>query len=415
MTVTDEVAIIGAGLCGLTLALALHQQSIPCIVYEGRSASEDIGGAIILSPNALRILDELHIYPRIRHLGHESETVLFRTEDDQLVDSYEIGNEEKYGYKGLRIYRYALINELLAALAERHIPVHYGKKFARIRSESERDVSWEWADGSIGRASSLVGCDGIYSRVRAYLYPELKPQFIGIVAVAAAVPTSRVNVPEGYGLPVTIMSQAHGGYIIAPQLPDASELMLGRQRRWGELDREGWEALAADAGWCIDFLSQGAEHFPPIIRSSVANIQRNKINVWPFYVVPRLDRWVSDSGRVAIMGDAAHAIPPSSGQGANQVLEDSYTYALLRGQCTPDSPGNALRRWKDGRQERIDRLLRFAEEMNRRRMTGCVADGSKGEPVMTKITEYLDLDWVFKPDYRAMVHDWVQVNLSSGE
>ncbi|KAF7170984.1 hypothetical protein CNMCM6106_005504 [Aspergillus hiratsukae] len=211
MTVTDEVAIIGAGLCGLTLALALHQQSIPCIVYEGRSASEDIGGAIILSPNALRILDELHIYPRIRHLGHESETVLFRTEDDQLVDSYEIGNEEKYGYKGLRIYRYALINELLAALAERHIPVHYGKKFARIRSESERDVSWEWADGSIGRASSLVGCDGIYSRVRAYLYPELKPQFIGIVAVAAAVPTSRVNVPEGYGLPVTIMSQAHGG------------------------------------------------------------------------------------------------------------------------------------------------------------------------------------------------------------
>lgn len=58
-----------------------------------------IGGAIILSPNALRILDELHIYPRIRHLGHESETVLFRTEDDPLVDSYEIGNEEKYGYK----------------------------------------------------------------------------------------------------------------------------------------------------------------------------------------------------------------------------------------------------------------------------------------------------------------------------
>jgi 2-polyprenyl-6-methoxyphenol hydroxylase-like FAD-dependent oxidoreductase len=338
MTVTEQVALIGAGLSGLTLALALHQQSIPCIVYEGRSAPEDIRGAIILSPNALRILDELHIYARIRSLGHESETVLFRTEDDQLVDSYEIGNE-KYGYKGLRIYRYALINELLAALAERHIPVHYGKKFVRIRSESEHAMSWEWGDG-------------IYSRVRAYLYPELKPQFIGIVAVAAAVPTSCVDVPEGYGLPVAIMSQTHGGYIIAPQLPDGSELMLGRQRRWSELDREGWEALAADEGSCIDFLSQGAEHFPPIIRSSVANIQRDKINVWPFYVVPRLDRWVSDYGRVAIIGDAAHAIPPSSGQGANQVLEDSYTYALLRGQCTPGAIGRALRRWKEGRQEK---------------------------------------------------------------
>ncbi|RHZ64373.1 hypothetical protein CDV55_105724 [Aspergillus turcosus] len=127
MTVTEQVAIIGAGLCGLMLALALHQQSIPCIVYEGRPAPEDIGGAIILSPNALRIPDELHIYPRIRHLGHESQTVLFRTEDNQLVDSYEIGNEEKYGYKGLRIYRYGFITELLALLAERRIPVHYWK------------------------------------------------------------------------------------------------------------------------------------------------------------------------------------------------------------------------------------------------------------------------------------------------
>ncbi|RLL95663.1 hypothetical protein CFD26_104876 [Aspergillus turcosus] len=169
MTVTEQVAIIGAGLCGLMLALALHQQSNPCIVYEGRPAPEDIGGAIILFPKALRILDELHVSPRIRHLGHESETVLFRTEDDRL---------------------------LLAALAEQHIPVHYGKKFARIRSGSERDVSWEWADEHRPRGVS----SGIYSRVRAYLYPELKPQFIGIVAVAAAVPTlptSRVDVPDG--------------------------------------------------------------------------------------------------------------------------------------------------------------------------------------------------------------------------
>jgi hypothetical protein len=53
--------------------------------------------------------------------------------------------------------------------------------------------------------------------------------------------------------------------------------------------------------------------------------------------------------------------------------------------------------------------------MNRRRMTGCVADGSEGKPVMTKITEYLDLDWVFKPDYRGMVNDWVRGTLSAGE
>ncbi|KAE8356120.1 FAD/NAD(P)-binding domain-containing protein [Aspergillus coremiiformis] len=406
MTTIEDVAIIGAGLSGLTLALALHSQSIPCTVYEGRSAPEDIGGAIVLSPNALQILDTLAIYPSIKHEGYECETVVFRTQDDQIIDAYEIGNEEKYGYKALRIYRHIIIRELLRRLSENHIPVHYGKKFLRICAETESQVTWEFSDGSTGRAGSVVGADGIHSRVRQYLYPQVKPRFLGIVAVAATVPSCLVDIPRGYHLPAIIMSPTHPGYIIGSQHPDASEVMLGRQARSVELDRDGWDALIADTRWCIDFLSDGAEGFPPVIRSTVAHIRSDRLNVWPFYVVPRLDGWASDRGRVTILGDAAHAIPPSSGQGANQVFEDVWTYALVRGRGGGAPSGPALRKWSRGRQERIDQLLGFAEEMNRRRMINT----SSVEKTYTtcSMTEYLDLEWVFTPDYPQMVQDWLE-------
>lgn len=95
MKAPTDVAIIGAGLSGLALALSLHKQSIPCTVYEARSASLDIGGAIMLSPNALRILDAVGIYDRIRVHGFEFQNLYFRSSEDEARDSYEFGNRQK--------------------------------------------------------------------------------------------------------------------------------------------------------------------------------------------------------------------------------------------------------------------------------------------------------------------------------
>jgi 2-polyprenyl-6-methoxyphenol hydroxylase-like FAD-dependent oxidoreductase len=66
----DEVAIIGAGLSGLTLAVALHQQGIQSTVYESRAAPLNIGGAVMLSPNALKVLDALEMYNDVRARGY---------------------------------------------------------------------------------------------------------------------------------------------------------------------------------------------------------------------------------------------------------------------------------------------------------------------------------------------------------
>ncbi|KAJ5266457.1 hypothetical protein N7478_009265 [Penicillium angulare] len=397
---SKEVAIIGAGLSGLALALALNQQNIPCTIYESRSASLDIGGAIMLSPNALRILDTLGIYKTIKPLGYEFKRLHFYT--DKPLDSYEFGDDEKYGYDALRIYRYELIDALLKAVQEREIPIHYGKKFIKVNSETETEVTWDFEDGETGQAACLVGADGIHSRVRKYLYPELEPHFTNAVGVTAAV--SRSQIDQGsYEMPLTIMNPQRGAFVIAPQLPDGSEVLIGKQKRVPELDRQGWNDLMSNKEWCVDFLRDGAEDFPQVVQSAVSDIPLNKINLWPFYVVPKLDTWASKNSRVVILGDAAHAIPPSAGQGINQAFEDVYTYALVLSRCQQQNLAHGLEVWQQGRQGRVDRVLELNKQIDARRMP----KEAKHAPSELD-TKAFDLEWLYSPCFNTMVDEWFQ-------
>lgn len=397
---SNNVAIIGAGLSGLVLALALHKQSIPCTIYEARSAPVDIGGAIMLSPNALRILDTLGIYEKIRSRGFEFTNLHFYT--DKPLDFYEFGDREKYTYDALRIYRYELIDALLVTIKEKGISVKYGKKFSRVLTESETEVTWEYEDGQTGRASCLVGADGIHSRVRKYLYPDMEPQFTNVVGVTAAVPTSQLKGMDAFEFPVTIMNPTHGAFVIAKQLPDGSEVLIGKQKRAAALDREGWNKLLNDKQWCVEFLREGSESFPEVVQSSVSDIPMDKINLWPFYVVPKLNTWTSKHSRVIILGDAAHAIPPTAGQGINQAFEDVYIFSLTLAKCQQHELVRGLKAWQRGRQDRIDRVLDLNAQIDAWRMPM--------DPQSTASnfdTKPFDLAWLYGPNFDEMAESWL--------
>src|SRR6201986_2576177 len=106
---TDEVAIIGAGLSGLSLALALHDQGIKATIYESRPAPLNIGGAVMLSPNALKILDALDVYQDVRKRGFNFDLLEMVKVSGEVLEHYEFGGQEKYGYDANRCYRYELI------------------------------------------------------------------------------------------------------------------------------------------------------------------------------------------------------------------------------------------------------------------------------------------------------------------
>ncbi|TFB01477.1 FAD-dependent urate hydroxylase [Trichoderma ghanense] len=405
-TPSPPIAIIGAGLSGLTLALALYNHSIPSTLYESRPSPLDIGGAIMLSPNALKILDFLGVYQHIAPLGFHFEKLYFRSHDDIPIDDFDFSSRDKHGYKALRIYRYQLINVLLSMVRNAGIPVHYNKKFSQVTSETPESVTWTFADGSSATASLLIGADGIHSRVRKHIYPDLTPKFTNMIGVTAAVPRAQLQAEPEYPLPVTIMSPKRGAFVIAPQRADGSEVLIGKQKRLEqEYDRAGWDELMENKSWCVDFLRQGSKDFPPIVAHAVSDIPLKGINLWPFYIVPKLDTWTK--GRVVILGDAAHAIPPTAGQGVNQAFEDVYTFARVvakeREQYQSLEGGDAVRfgrtlkKWQLGRQARVDKVLELNDKLNKRRLPDA---GEVGD------LEPFELDWLYGVDFEELIAEW---------
>ncbi len=315
---TDEVAIIGAGLAGLCLAVALHQQGIKATIYESRSSPLNIGGAVMLAPNALKILDALELYQGVRERGYNFDLLEMVKVNGDVLERYEFGGVEKYGYHANRCYRHELINVILSKVKSLGISVEFGQKYVRVIEESDDEVIWESSDGTKHTTSFLVGADGIHSSVRKYLYPNIEPKFIGMAGITAVAPTSKVTYPHGkIDKPLTIISDK-GAFVIAPQRADASEMFFGKQKRVDEKDKAGWDKFLADKQELVKFLQEDAEAFGEAAVTASANIILEKLNVWPFYVIPPLEKWASAKRRVVILGDSAHAIPPSAGQGISE-------------------------------------------------------------------------------------------------
>jgi 2-polyprenyl-6-methoxyphenol hydroxylase-like FAD-dependent oxidoreductase len=196
-TSTLDVAIIDAGLSGLALALALHQQSIKCTIYEAREAPLNVGGGLMLVPNGLKVLEKLGVYHPLKRKGYNFDRIYFQdAESRRILETIEYGDVERYGFRALRIYRYTVLQELLAAVNEKSIPIYFNRRFDHVISETEDNVTWQFKDESIETASLLIGADGIHSTVRSYLSPGLKPAFASMAAIVAAVPTAQLELPE---------------------------------------------------------------------------------------------------------------------------------------------------------------------------------------------------------------------------
>ncbi|KAI8630532.1 kynurenine 3-monooxygenase [Xylariaceae sp. FL1651] len=376
---TESVAIIGGGLAGMAAALALHGLSIMCSVYEMRdtnAAPPTSSGAVMLSPNALRILDSFGVYHKIEQKSYPFEYMYYKNADEQNVDHYPLGNESTFGYKALRVYRQDLLDVLYEACFEREIPIHFGKKFAEVIDESDIGVSFRFTNGTTETASLLIGSDGIHSRLREYVTPGVQKRFMGLTALTWETPTKQLRIPEekDYKFPVTVLT-ANGAFVLAPQRTDGSAMLAGTQIPIEESlagDREKWNNLFADKQGLIERARKNLDVWPDIVKSSMDNINPESINLWAFYAIPRLQNWTSKKHhRVVILGDAAHAIPPTTGQGASQAFEDVITLTLLLSELKKNPALNwedALQFWQKMRQNRIDDLLVLTKQLNNKRL-----------------------------------------------
>ena len=411
-TPSTQVAIIGAGLSGLSFALALHRFGIASTIWEVRSDHFVQGGAIMLSPNALRILDAIGVYERIRNKGFHFESLTFKDEHDHTTDVYYFGHEHLYGYKAFRVYRQVLIDELKLMLMERGIPARYESRFTHIVAETSETVEFAFADGSTSAASLLIGADGIHSTLRKAMYPTVNPQYLGFVGMTSAIQTSKLRFPANdpnYPLPVAIAAKP-GAFVIAPQDVDGSEVLIGTQGAFPEQDKVGWGNLQADKDEVVRMFRRDAESWPALVRSAIENIDKDTINTWPYYAVPRLEKWSSPAGKVILLGDAAHAVPPTTGQGVNQAFEDVWMLALLLKDVGAGVDlDNALEFWQGWRQRRVDGILALTKAMNNKRLPLVEQQKlPKGEVWSGAVEDAGQMGWLYGPDLEVVVAEWVE-------
>ncbi|KAI0478099.1 FAD dependent oxidoreductase [Xylaria cf. heliscus] len=420
---TDNVAIIGGGLAGMAAALAFNELSIQCAVYEMRdtnAAPPTSSGALMLSPNALRILDRFGLYSKIKELSYAFDYVYYKDADEQTIDQYPLGDDHVFGYPALRIYRQSLLDVLYAACFERNIPIHFSKKFAEVIDESDTHVAFKFADGTTETASLLIGSDGIHSKLRDYVTPGVQKKFVGLAALTWEIPTKQLRIPKekNYKFPVTILT-ANGAFVLAPQKADGSAMLAGTQVPLEDRDRDGWSKLFADKEGLVKLATANLEIWPDIAKSGMENINPETMNVWPFYTIPQLPNWASEKHhRVVILGDAAHAIPPTTGQGASQAFEDVMSLALLLS-ALKENRGlkweDALQFWQKMRQDRINDLLVLTKQLNNKRLP------LEKQKLLSKGDVWVDesaenpsqMAWLYVPKIEETVNSWVEETIAT--
>lgn len=322
----------------------------------------------MLSPNALRILDTLGIYSQIRESGYSFEKATYRDEKGVLLGEYAFGGLQEWAYKALRVDRGQVLDVLEREVKAEGVEIVYDCAFSEVEGETEGGV---WFNVHMGRkiertlmqARKLIGCDGLHSKVRTWVVgAEVKPVYSGTVAVTATAQRSLLRYGEmeeaarKNEVPTQI-STSNGSILMIPKSPDGNTIQLGRQFTLPEQDRAGWQNLGNDKAKLLQMFTSDMNKWPELPRSAMQQVREMDVGIWPYYSLPRLERWISENGDVVIIGDAAHTVIPAAGQGANQAFEDAWTLAKVL------TKRMSLGKWEVKRQQRLDRVTKLSHQL----------------------------------------------------
>jgi len=354
-----DVIVAGGGIAGLTAALAFAQRGFSVQVFERSEVFAEVGAGLQLSPNATRILDRLGVLAALEAVAVRPHSVVLRDAGDLRVLAkvpLDADAEARWKAPYLVVHRADLQQALLAA-ASRHDAIRLATGTG-VRAVQVDPAGIEAAVESGSSTSSIngrlvVGADGVWSKLRAFAAEEntdsfrYPSRFAGHIAwrrtIAADSATARDLKLEG--AVHTFLHQRF--HLVAYPIRAGREVNLVAFTSGKDLP-EDW-AAPADPAPLRAALARTAAPLAALREDAGA------WTAWPIHTAPPDCPWTRAS-KLALIGDAAHAMTPFAAQGAAMAIEDAWTLAAVFG--ASDGLAPALDAWERARRHRIRRVAR---------------------------------------------------------
>lgn len=348
ISIKPSIVIAGGGIAGLSTAIALQQQGIQVTVYDAENPNFIPGAGLGIGANAIQAFDRLNLKSAFMQQGRALSSIQFISAKGRKLNATNFAllpsNEAQY----ISILRSELLELLRSKIDDPKNTIKYEKKCIGIEQNPNKAIL-RFQDGTTAEADAVIGADGIHSAIRSQLFPA-----------------SRIR-SAGYSCWTGVISQ----------LPDGIDDTYATET-WGPAGRIGIVPLSGGrAYWficindpinkkAIETLDELIEHFKGY-HSSVIDVLRasdpNQVSYQPIMDLHPMPQFTK--GRIALIGDAAHAATPNLGQGACQAIEDAVILAKEIGrQSTVEQ---ALRRFEQLRMKRVNKITRIS------RMLGVVA------------------------------------------
>ena len=337
-----RAVVVGGGIGGTAAAVALARAGIDVQVYEQAQQVAEVGAGVSLAPNGLRMLERLGVGDGIGRLGARHVSTQLTLSDGRPA-RHEPHQFARAG-RNVGIHRADLLGLLAAELPPG--TVRTGHRCTGLRQDADGAMVG-FANGATATADVVIGADGIHSVLQGFVVAPAEPIFSGVVAYRGLVPC-----PDGYPAGTMRMWVGESKHFLVFPVRAGRLLNYVGFVPSDTSVRESWsapgdpDALAAHfAGW------------DPVIGGIIAAISGPGGSgfQWGMYDRAPLPRW--SSGRLTLLGDAAHPMLPHLGQGVNQALEDAVALAALLGAVTSSaSVPRALAAYEELRRDRTARV-----------------------------------------------------------
>lgn len=342
----STIAIIGAGIGGLTAAALLQRRGHDVRVYEQAKKFARVGAGIQQSANALKVLREIGLEDKLRAIAFQPKYWNNREWDTGAV-KYELplgdAFEARYGAPYLLLHRGDLHEALFGAVdADR---IHLDMQLSGLESR-EDGVSLRFANGEVREVDGVVGADGVHSLVREWMLGPDEPRFTGRVAYRT---TFKAELLKGAQIDHCTKWWGPDRHIVIYYItPSRDELYFVTSLPEPEWRNESWSARGD-----LEKLRAAFAGFHPQVQTVLQACP--EVYKWALYERDPLPRW--SQGRVVLLGDACHPMVPYMAQGAATAIEDG---AVLS-RCLDESSGKAdipeaFRRFEATRKERASKI-----------------------------------------------------------